>query len=476
MKKLDLLVLKSILGPFLATLLIGNFVLLMQFLYRKLDDLVGKGLEWYTILELLMHASSTLVPLTLPLAVLISSIMAMGNLSERYELVAAKSSGVSLLRILRPLIVASFIIAGIAFFFANTVMPYSRLKLSSQFYNISLKKPALLLKEGIFLRDFDDLVMKVGRKTKDNRLYDVLIYDHRKVGQSRIIRSDSAKLVNSDTTSYMLMHLMNGKLYEEKDLRNQMTRFGFDEMDVVIDMTSFKMPDTNEDLFKGSPKLKNIKELDYSIDSLERRLEANTRGVRKDISDDMLLQLKYIDSAKLEPVGSKPVKVTRFADKELYDQKSAMANAGNRIRTIQQNLQLVKSDNELQFKKLVDHKIAWYEKFALAFSCVVLFFIGAPLGALVKKGGLGLPIVLSVGMYFIYHMINLIGRNLAESFVLSPMMGIWFSTLILFPFALYLTHIANTDQSSKLLSSFITFVKQIGKRKAKSKENSGSLN
>lgn len=445
MKKTDLLILKSAIGPFLATFLIGNLVFLIQVMYQKIDDILGKGIGWDLILELIVYASFTLVPLTLPLAVLISSIMTMGNLGERYELVALKSAGVSLTRIMAPLIVCSFIMGGVAFYFSNTVMPYSKLKFNNLMWDVKNKKSVLLIKEGVFINDFDNMTLRVEEKDKNNILHDVTIYDHRKAGQTRVIKADSARIEESDTNNYLIMHLMSGKMHEDKSAKEAYTRFAFEELDLVVDMSSFALGNTDEGLFKNNASLKTLSQISKDRDSLEQSIiELNKKNLRSVSGNLMLMQSEFNPSITKE---------NAFEEKQTKYEKRLKVNASNRYnsalvktQTLQQHIGNTIRTIDIRKKDIIRHKIAWYEKFALGLSCVILFFIGAPMGALVRKGGFGLPIVISIAFYLLYYVINIIGKRLAEEQSISPLIGMWLSSILLIPVAIYLTRLAILDR------------------------------
>jgi len=444
-KKLDLFILRTAIVPFIATLLIGNFVFLMQFLYRKLDELIGKGLSWDVLAELVMHASFTLIPFSLPLSVLIASVMAMGNLGEKYELVALKTSGISLFRVFLPLIFASLFMSGVAFFFSNNVMPYSQLKLSALFYDIAQKKPSLLLKEGVFLKDFDNMVMKIDKKYEDGRLEGVIIYDHRKVGQTRVIRSESGLLENSDTSRFMVVKLFDGNLYEDKEMNNEYTRFAFKSLDLIVDMSSFDMGQTNEELFKDNARLKRIGQLSRDMDSIEMDIAQRNIYLNEDLSSSFIFYKSKIDTVVVDPDKDTTVVAFNFTELPPNEKITAISIAKSRARNVRQELLSADSDMRYNDQKMLDHKLSWYGKFALAFSCIVLFFIGAPMGALVRKGGFGMPIVISTILYVIHHVISVFGRQLAKEGVLTPLVGMWLATFVLFPFAIYLTWMAVRD-------------------------------
>lgn len=410
---------------------------------------MGKGLGIDVIIEFIMYASFTLIPYSLPLAVLIASIMTMGNLGERYELVAMKSSGISLLRAMMSLIIAAFIMSGVAFYFSNNVMPYSLLKLSTLRWDIKNKKPTMLLQEGVFFNDFDNMTLKVEKIGKGDRLYDVTIYDHRQSGQTQVIKADSATIEDNDSTSYMLLHLMDGKLHKDENQNNKYTRFGFKTLDIVIDMSGFEMGSTDENLFKDNAKLKNVQQIYVDTDTIEMEVKENILSYKNQVRYDFAF-LKYengmADSLKMKNDLEKDSIIMKSVDR-VYD------NSINKIRSLQQKLTTYEREIEPIKDDLIDHQVAWYNKFALAFSCVVLFFIGAPMGALVRKGGFGMPIVIAIIFYLIYYIINITGTRLAEDGVVSPIIGIWLSTIILFPLALILTRMSILDMKFSILNS-----------------------
>ena len=267
----------SYLGPFIMTFFIALFVLLMQFLWKYIDDLVGKGLEWHVILRLLIFASASLVPLALPLSILLSSIMTFGNMSEKYELVACKAAGISLNRIMFPLIITSFIISIGAFIFSNNILPFANLKMQSLLYDVQQQKPALAIKEGIFSNSIPGFSIRIDKKDADGEgIHGVMIYDHREgLGNNVTVIAKSGKMVMSEDEKFLIVTLNDGYRYEEKNNRNSqgidshpLLRTAFSEQVFRFDLSSFKLSRTNEDLFKGSAKMMNIKQLQKAEDTL----------------------------------------------------------------------------------------------------------------------------------------------------------------------------------------------------------------
>ncbi len=419
----------------------------MQILYRKIDDIMGKGVGWDIVSELILYASFTLVPLTLPLAVLIASIMTMGNLGERYELVSMKASGISLTRAMASLILAAMFMGLTAFYFSNTVMPYSKLRFNNILWDVQRKKSVLLIREGVFLNDFNNLTFKVDRKNDDGKLYGVTIFDHRQNGVDRVIKADSAQIIQSDTSQFLTMHLMDGKLHESKKTKDAFTRFGFKDMDLAIDMSDFELKKTDEGLFKNNASLKTLSQISTDRDSL--RTELNEAIIHtKETIEPNFKALNNFESG--QPITHSISEDTDYT-KRIKEQRALVyETALNRVKAIENQIRSSNVSIESKQKRIVEHDIAWYQKFALALSCVILFFIGAPLGALVRKGGFGLPIIISIIFYLLYYVIDIIGKRLSEEQVLQPIVGIWLSSIVLVPIAFMLTRMALLDQKINL--------------------------
>lgn len=453
MKKIYSLVLKSYMGPLAVTFFISLFILLMQFMWVYIDDLVGKGLEWYIIAELLFWASFTFVPLALPLAILLSSLMTFGNLGEHYELVAMKSAGISLRSIMKPLIILSVCISLFAFYFSNNVLPVANLKFKSLLYDIRKKKLAVNIKEGIFYNDMEDYVIRVGKKGKDgNRIYRVMIYNHTEgKGNTDVTVADSGLMESTPDGRYLIFTLFSGYNYQDKSgqrdskKQNPFQRTYFREQQRKFDLSAFELTHTNEELFKNNYQMLNISQLDYFIDSIGSSLNNQRTDLAKNYSKNYKvyqnLDTNYtpgkdtslvIKSDLLSPFsGNDLVKIT----------STALSTARNVKKTLEYQTQRFKSTQET----LTKHKIVWHRKFTLSFACLVLFFIGAPLGAIIRKGGLGLPTVISILFFIMYHVISMIGEKSALKGALEVTQGMWLSSFILLPLGFFLTLKATTD-------------------------------
>ncbi|MDA7502001.1 LptF/LptG family permease [Chitinophagales bacterium] len=461
MKLIDRLILTSFVGPFVITLFLGWIVLILQFLWKHIDDLVGKGFELDVLGELLFYSSLTLIPMILPLAILLASIITLGNLAERYELVALKSAGISLMRFMRPLLVFSFFLAGVAFYFSNYILPDANLKYSARMYSVVRQKPALNLKEGQFNNDLVGYSIKIGSKDDDNvTLRDVSIWDHSGVkGYERLLTAEKGIMFSPPDDSILVFKLFDGYRYEEikenPDKRDhwEHTRMKFKEFELLMDMSIFDTKEANEDMFKSNPRMLNVGQLRAEIDSLDvkkkripDRVEQQIRPYFKTIGKD--LELNRADDCLL--LGF---------HQENIDTTNLLALLGFPIKERAQLLEKAKNDArnvksfstwgaKQQHRKMKKTNLFWmyiFNKFALSFSCIVLFLIGAALGAITQKGGLGMPMVLAIIFFVTYHLLNTVGRKLGEELIIDAFSGSFFSSYFLFPLAIFLMIKASND-------------------------------
>ena len=445
----------------------------MQFLWKYIDDLVGKGLEWYIIVELLFYASSTFVPLALPLAILLSSLMTFGNMGEHYELVSMKSAGVSLRKIMRPLIVLSIIISIIAFYFSNNVLPIANLKFKSLLYDVREQKLALDIKEGIFYTGLDGFVIRVGEKDADGKtIRDIMIYDHRqKKGNTNLTVADSGRMELTPDGLNLVFMLYNGYNYEElTDQRgykktNPYRRTKFREEFRKFALMDFDMTRTNEDLFKNNYSMLNLSQLKKAEDSLISHLEKKRSEIPASLKKKFHFYSR-IDSAKVANYQTdKPYTTNILESFKKNDKIEIIEEATNRCRRVRQNLRFYKKDIESRSKIIYRHQAEWHRKFTLSFACFVLFFIGAPLGAIIRKGGFGLPMVISVLFFVLFHIISITGEKSVKSGVLDANFGMWLAPFVLLPLGIFLTYKATTDAPLLDSDTWIKFFNKIFKRK-----------
>ncbi len=456
MKRLYWFILKSYLGPLVMTFFIALFILLMQFLWKYIDDLVGKGLEWYIIAKLLFYASSTFVPLALPLAILLSSLMMFGNLGEHYELVAMKAAGVSLSRIMRPLVIVSILISLLAFYFANTVLPTANLKFLSLLYDVRSKKLAFNIKEGVFYDGLEGFVIRVKKKDPDgNTIRDIMIYDHTKHnGNTSVTLAEWGRMELTPDKRYMIFRLFNGINYEERvDLRaaeitHPFQRSQFKEQYEQFDLSGFQLTRTDEKLFKKNYEMQNIVQLKESIDSLRK-------GLARDHSESGRQLLgSYRTFAGIDTLKKKivPDKSIKFNNAVLVnfkpDQwKSILESAKSSARVVTDNLKTSKEQTYNRSKTLYKHQIVLHKKFTFSIACFLLFFIGAPLGAIIRKGGLGLPAVISTIFFILFWVLSFTGEKYSVEGILPAWEGMWIAPAVLLPIGVFLTYKATVDAS-----------------------------
>lgn len=456
MKRLYLFILKSYLGPLVMTFFIALFILLMQFLWKYIDDMVGKGLEWYIIAKLLFYASSTFVPLALPLAILLSSLMMFGNLGEHYELVAMKAAGISLSRIMKPLIIVSICISCLAFYFSNVVLPTANLKFLSLLYDIRSKKLSFNLKEGIFYSGIEGFVIRVGKKDSDgSTIRDVIIYDHTKhLGNVSLTTAEYGKMELSPDKRFLVFKLYNGSNYEERvDLRNserthpfQRTRFR--EQFQQFDLSAFQLTRTDEKLFKSNYEMLNVKQLKVSIDSLRKDLNKDKTAY------DIAFNDNYYFLASLDSTGkSKEVPRTGKISRSFVhafpgtNERRILEAAKNAAFAARENLKVNKENIYEKSKLLHKHEVVLQKKFTFSIACFLLFFIGAPLGAIIRKGGLGLPAVISTIFFILFWILSFTGEKYSVEGVLPAYEGMWIAPAVLLPIGIFLTYKATVDAS-----------------------------
>jgi lipopolysaccharide export system permease protein len=452
-KKLDLLILKAFIGPFVATFFITLFVLVMQFFWKYIDDLVGKGLDLYSFLKLTSYVTVTAIPLALPLAVLLSSIMTFGNLGESFELVAIKSAGIPLLRFMRPLFVVSGIIAGIAFLISNYVIPVANLKFTTMLYDIRVAKPAFDLKEGIFYDKLPGYAIKVGKKDAEtNMIYDVIIYEGQTALQDNFISAEKGSMQLSADKKFLEFNLENGWRYQEKGPFNSKEtdyyRLGFKTYKKSFDLSSFDVLKTPDSAFKGGYGMMNVHQLSKASDSLKRTMKETLEDRMQREVSSYLLTGKMLDSGWLRPDPLPRVPSnTRNYESLIPDSafNTSYTRGAEKLALMKSALEIISADQKNKQKELRQSLIEWHRKFALSLACVVLFLIGAPLGSIIRKGGLGMPLVIAVVFFLIFHLLNMFGVKFAQSGAATPLVGMWLSTFILVPVGIFLVYKAMND-------------------------------
>ncbi len=567
-KKLDILIVKAFIGPFIATFFITLFVLVLQFFWLYIDDVVGKGIDVLTVGRLVMYLAATLVPLAMPLAVLLSSIMTLGNLGETYELIAIKSAGISLLRFMRPLFFVSILLTIIAFYFNNNVLPIANLRMNTIKYDIIVTKPAFDIHEGVFYDRIEGFVIKIGKKEKDDStIRDVVIYEQNGGNQDNMIIADSGKMVVTPDKQSLEFILKSGSRYQEKSnggpYSTQLVRMSFDTYKKVMDLSSFRMNKTDDSTFKNNNQMLTIPQLTKAIDSIKKIDASFIAQAAKRVDNNMKFS-DYLDS----PAWNKLDKDTAWS-KYLYAKvyvtdsirrtwtkarhaRDSIDHARDSIDKVQAAIDKVQAAKEkataeaakkapptpqktpppgkpaqpvirpiapipggqalnhlatqsqpppLTFEDLlpdsvrttvIEHtntainnakvgvdqpivlyenevnnlrgfQIAWHEKITLALAVLVMFFIGAPLGSIIRKGGIGLPLVFAVIFFVIFFLLNNFGKKFVKEGVLGPIGGMWMATYVLTPIGIFLTYKAMNDSNLFNKESYFRITRRIRK-------------
>jgi lipopolysaccharide export system permease protein len=448
-KKLDKLIIKTFVGPFVITFFVTLFVLVMQFLWKYIDDLVGKGLDAFTVGKLLFYMSATMVPLALPLAILLSSIMTFGNLGESFELVALKSAGISLTRFMRPLVLLCLVISSAAFLFANYVIPVANLQAQSLLYDIVHLKHGFNIQAGVFFTEIDNMAIKVEHKDADGvNIRGVMIYDRRDPMNQKLILAKSGRMEEAQNKKFVYLILKDGWEYEEKGNRataeNEFVRTNFKEFREVLDLGSFALSRTPVDLFRTSYQMLNVNQLTRAIDSIQGQLKFNIRTTRADITSQYPFYRWRDTGWYAGPVV--PLTVSSFdslipATQREYVYTRVKSAVDESLATMAITIQ----DYNQKKESIIRHKVEWQRKFTLSFACMVLFLIGAPLGSIIRKGGLGTPLVFAVAFFVVFHVISTIGERLARNDVMTPWGGMWLATALLTPVAGFMIYKALND-------------------------------
>jgi len=458
-KKLDNLIIRSFIGPFIVTFFVSLFVLVMQFFWLYMDELIGKGLGIWMILQLLFYMSATMVPLALPLGILLASIMTFGSMGENFELVAIKSAGISLLRFLRPLLFFIIGIGAFAFFFNNNIIPVANLKALSLLYDLRNSKPTLNIRAGQFNRDIEGYSIRVGEKDEDGHtIRNVIVYDHTSgYGNDNVVLAKEGDMIPAPNKQFLIFRLKDGWRYSEgTSSRNnthnyQQVRMYFRKWDKVFDLSSFKLSRTNEDLFKGAYQMMNVRQLNDGIDSLRRE----ERDIYKNVANYLKPYLSYglhissdsLIAEKLEVIKSPGRTYDSTFLEEVPDslRSSVIQAAANNIRNSKGLLDITASDKQIKRENYLKYNIEWHRKFTLSFACVLLFLIGAPLGAIIRKGGLGMPMVIAIAFFIVFHIMSITGEKLAKTAAVEPWLGMWMATGMLLPIAFFLINASRKD-------------------------------
>jgi len=450
MTKIDKYIIKSFLGPFLISFIIALVIFLMIFLWKYIEDLVGKGLEWYVVLELIFYASANMVPLALPIAVLLACIMTYGNLGERFELASLKSAGISMFTFMRSTIVIGVIISISAFYFNNYVLPSAYLKFVVSLVDVTKQKPALNIKPNEFYNEIEGYSILIGGKSEDNiTIHEVTIYEEQDNANDQVVIAESGTMTTTPDNNNLIFTLKNGWQYEQLPVesrgkrRVEHIRLHFEEWTKALDLSGFQMTHTSEELYSNHYKMLNIFQLDHAIDSLEK-INTNQRNTLAPTLRIHYLQGRLpADSIHIPEITTD---TRSFLEKIPAAQRTAIIKRSMQsVRTMSgyagQTIVRMKNTQD----KINHHFIELHRKYTLPVSCLLFVFIGAPLGAIIRKGGFGLPVLLSIFIFIFYYVMNISGEKMAEQLVVPVFLGMWLSTIVLLPVCIFLTVKAKND-------------------------------
>jgi lipopolysaccharide export system permease protein len=475
-KKLHIFIVKSFFGPFLLTFFVVIFVLLMQFLWKYIDDLAGKGLDFSVLAELLLYTSAGLVPMALPLATLLSSLMTFGNLGENYELIALKSAGISLQRIMFPLFMVAIVITMVAFVFANYMLPITNLKMRSLLFDIQQKRPEMQIKEGVFYNGITGYSVRIGDKDyKTNLLKNVYIYDHtQNKANNTVTYADSGYMRMSSDKRTLLVTLYNANSYNDLMQRRSQIhqekafpfrRDHFGKQDFSIQLVGFDLNRTDEGLFKSSQQMLNLRQLTYYADSLGK-VYSTDRGVfrRSILSCGMFKVQARKKDLKRPTTTNQPCYAnidSAMGKLSIERKRSVYSTALTNARQAKERAENETLVSESQTTRIRKYEIEWHRKFTLSLACLIFFMIGAPLGAIIRKGGIGMPVVVSVLFFVLYYVLSMMGEKFVKQSVVSAAQGMWFSAAVLIPLGLFLAYKATTDSSIMSSEAYMVFFNRI---------------
>jgi lipopolysaccharide export system permease protein len=459
----------------MPTFIVVLFIMLMQFIWIYIDDLAGKGLGFGVIAQLMFYVSAGIIPLALPLSVLLSSIMSFGNLGESYELIALKAAGVSIWRIFRPMYLIMLLFSLGAFYVSNSLIPQAILKQKSLLYDINQQKPSLMIKERVFYNGIDGISMRIGDKDKNTgELYDILVYDKRNTYTMPVVlMAKRGNLIMSEDDRYLFFNLYDGVRYEEMDRQAGYEKnkthsiLKFSEQQIMFDLMGFSLNRSDENMFKEGYQMLDVKELDEKIDTINytitSRIQSNDAYFNQYIQfNDSLRTL-----GERVPVILQQDSVLSFDNPNFSTNKAGksvvISKALNNARIIKANLDYTNNELISLNKSRTRYNMEWHKKFTLSVACIIMFFIGAPFGAIIRKGGFGMPVVISVLMYLVFHVVSIVGEKMVKTGTATPVIGMWMSIMVLTPIGFFLTYQAANDSGLFDKSSWLKLIRPFKK-------------
>lgn len=491
---------KGFIAPLIVTFFIALFVLIMQFLWTYIDDIVGKGVGMIILMELISYLSVSLFPMALPIAVLISSVMIMGNMSERYELASFKSAGVPLLRVMAPLILFATGIAIFSFLCSNYFIPVANLQFKSRLYDIRKQKPTLNLEQGVFNEDFQNIIIHIGKKEADNKtIHDVLIYDHLN-NQNRLnmITARRGEMFNTEDRKYFVMNLFDGHQYQEtkstqtkKGKTYPFVRTNFKEWTKIFDLSEFEMKNTDTRLFKSHESMLSSSQLIEAINSLDVKMDLTRENMLTLMNQTIHSRkpIKTLDEKKEDKYLKKSTSRSgKYNKGRLYEQKIDQplesygsflelfnkVDQGKLLSKVQTNMRSVQGKSKSTLRSLERDKLKrakyvfeLHSKLGLSVVCIIFLFIGAPMGAIVRKGGFGYPILIAIIFFMIFMVLMIFSEKMSEGFFLPPIFSAWLPCLVMTPIGIILTYRAMHDKvmlNTNGLSNFFNKIKDFFSR------------
>lgn len=470
-KKIDIFVFKAYSLLFVGTFFICLFIFMMQFMWRYVDELIGKGLTLDVLAHFFYYAGLTLIPMSLPLAILLASLITFGNLGERFELLSMKAAGIPLIRILQPIIIFNILLCIGSFYFQNVTGPEAQKKFYTLIYSMKQKSPELEIPEGIFYSEIPGYNIFVEKKGKENgMLYGVMIYSTTDgYEDAQIVLADSAELKTTADEKHLMLTMYAGERFRNMQAQgNMMARANvpymretfIQETDLIPFDNNFNMMDAN--VFSGSAQTKNLREIETGLDSLAHKSDSIGRSLFAYLQNMTYRRKVNIASQDSAKIARQTLNFdTLYSQLTVSQQQSILRNAMQKSTV---------ATNEYEFRGLISkdidqstrtHWVEWHKKFTLSLACLFFFFIGAPLGAIIRKGGLGVPVVISVTIFIFYYIINVSGEKMAKSGEWVPWFGEWLSSMVLCPIGIFLTYKANKDSAVFNIEAYINVIRKI---------------
>ncbi len=469
MKKLHKLVLLSFLPNFLVSFAVALFVLVLQFIAKYQDDILGKGFSPSLIAKLFGYASFQLSVLALPLGIMVGSLMTLGRLGENYELSAIKASGISLWRVIYPIFVVTLLLTGITFSFTAFVIPWANLKLYSLLYDLSNAKPEFTLKPGSYYKGIDGFAIRILDRTPQGTLKDVHIYDHSaNRGNLNVLIADSAFMEINEDYMYLKMTLFNGKRYEEvypedgKPNSFAHSTFYFDKMVYYFDLSGFRLERTDEKLFASHQYMLNIVDIKRAVDSLKAVNDTLKIEAKNYLEPIIHWQesLPLNDTMKYEIIQYN--KITDLIEKS--QQEIVISKAQNHMRSMKNFLEFAIIRKNQEKVTLNKYEYEMYNKYTMPIACLIMLFIGAPLGAIIRKGGMGLPTIVSIGFFIVFYVLLTYGKKMSRDDVIPAIWGAALPAMIMIPMAIFITFQASADSKLFDLHAWKTFFIKLWKK------------